>query len=57
MTLEEIRASAPNGATAYAEVDDRIYYFFKSNYGYRQIKGNIIQFDDPNIDDYIKPLF
>ena len=56
MTDQEIRENKPDGATHYCEHEGCIFYFFKSNYGFRQIKNNIIQFDDANMDEYIKPL-
>ena len=56
MTTDEIRKNAPSGAKGYAEYDGKIFYFIKSNYGWRQIKSNVIQFDDANMDTYIKPL-
>lgn len=56
MTPQQIKANAPEGAKGYAEYNGQIFYFIQSNYGWRQIKGNIIQFDDANMDDYIKPL-
>ena len=56
MTIDEIRKKAPEGAKGYAEYDGNIFYFIKSNYGWRQIKNNVIRFDDANMDDYIKPL-
>ena len=55
MNIEEIRKNKPLGATHYAEYEGKLFYFFKSSYGFRQIKGNIIQFDDANLDE-IKPL-
>lgn len=57
MTIDKIRKEAPEGARGYAEIGGNIYYFIKSNYGWRQIKGNMIQFDDSHVDDHIKPLF
>lgn len=57
MNIEEIRKGAPKGAKGYAEYEDSIFYFIKSNYGWRQIKGNVIQFDDANMDELIKPLY
>ena len=57
MKIEEIRKNAPSGATSYADIDGIIVYLFKSNYGYRQIKDNIISFYDSGIPlDQIKPL-
>lgn len=56
MTIEEIGKNAPIGAKGYADYEGKIYYFIKSNYGWRQIKGNIIQFDDTGLDLDIKPL-
>lgn len=56
MTKQEIKEQAPIGAKGYAEYNGKIFYFIKSNYGWRQIKGNIIQFDDANMDEFIKPL-
>ena len=53
--MQDIKQNAPKGATHYAEHEGKIFYFFKSKYGFRQIKGNIIQFDDANLDE-IKPL-
>jgi hypothetical protein len=46
----------PKGATHYAKYNGKTYYFFKSNYGYRLIVGNMIQFEESNIDEHIKPL-
>lgn len=46
----------PQGATHYAEYDGKIIYFMNTKYGFRMIKGNLIQFDDSNIDHLIKPL-
>lgn len=57
MNIEEIRKGAPKGAKGYAEYEGSVFYFIKSNYGWRQIKGNIIQFDDANMDELIKPLY
>ena len=57
MTIEEIRKNKPNGATAYADIMGIIVYLFNSNYGYRQVKGNIISFYDSGIPlDQVKPL-
>lgn len=56
MTIDEIRKNAPVGAKGYAEHNGSIFYFIKSSYGWRQIKNNVIQFDDANMNDYIKPL-
>lgn len=57
MTIKEIRNNNPDGATAYADIKGIIIYLFRSNYGYRQIKGNIISFYDSGIPlDQIKPL-
>ncbi len=56
MKNEEIGKSIPIGAKGYAEYEGKTYYFIKSNYGWRQIKGNIIQFDDTGLDLDIKPL-
>lgn len=57
MTIEEIRKNKPKGATAYADIKGIIIYLFKSNYGYRQIKDNIISFYDSGIpSNQIKPL-
>lgn len=57
-TIEEIRKNAPSGATHYFDYDKGfIVYLFKYNYGYRQIKDNIISFYDSGIPlDQIKPL-
>lgn len=55
--IDEIRKNAPSGATAYIEFEGRIYYFFKSNYGWRQIKENLIQFDDSDVNHLLKPLY
>lgn len=55
MSNSEIKDNTPIGATHWAEYKGKIFYFFKSSYGFRQIKGNIIQFDDANLDG-IKPL-
>jgi hypothetical protein len=50
-------AIKPKGATHYAEVDGNIIYLFRSNYGFRQIKGNIIGFMETGIPlEDIKPL-
>lgn len=56
MNTQEIRDNAPEGAKGYMIDDDKVYYFIKSSYGWRQIKGNLIQFDDANVDHLIKPL-
>ena len=57
MTIEEIRKNKPEGATAYAQLESNTVYLFKSNHGYRQIKGNLISFYDSGIPlDQIKPL-
>ena len=56
MTPQQIKANAPEGATHYCKYKGRFFYFFKSNYGFRQIEKNIIQFQDPNADHLIKPL-
>ena len=57
MTIEEIRKNRPIGATAYAQLESSTIYLFKSNHGYRQIKGNLISFYDSGIPlDQIKPL-
>ena len=57
MTIEEIRKNKPIGATAYAQLESSTIYLFKSNHGYRQIKGNLISFYDGGIPlDQIKPL-
>lgn len=53
MTIEEIRKNAPEGATHYAKHEAATFYFFESSYGFRQIKGNLIQFDDANLEQYI----
>lgn len=56
MNIDEIKEGKPDGATHYAIYQEMVFYFFKSSFGYRQIKGNIIQFDDANMDNLIKPL-
>lgn len=56
MTLDEIRSKAPQGATHYAEFRSKTYYFIRSYYGFRLVLGNMIQFEESNIDEYIKPL-
>ena len=56
MNIDEIKQNRPSGATHYAVYQEMVFYFFKSSFGYRQIKGNIIQFDDANMDSLIKPL-
>ena len=57
MNIEEIRKNKPEGATAYAQLESNTVYLFKSNHGYRQIKGNLISFYDSGIPlDQIKPL-
>ena len=56
MTLEEIRKNKPDGATGYAEFNERTYYFIMSSFGWRQVKGNIINFHNSGIDHLIKPL-
>lgn len=57
MTIEEIRKNAPKGATHYSDsIEGIILYFFESSYGFRQIKGNIINFYDSGV-EYIKPLY
>lgn len=56
MTEQEIKDNAPIGAKGYAWYECEVFYFIKSNYGWRQIKGNIIQFDDTGLDLDIKPL-
>ena len=56
MMKNKIKANAPKGAKGYAEYEGKIYYFIKSNYGWRQIKDNVIQFDDTGLDLDIKPL-
>ena len=50
MTIEEVRKNKPIGATAYAQLESSTIYLFKSNHGYRQIKGNLISFYDSGID-------
>lgn len=56
MTLDQIKKNAPSGATHYSdEVDGKIIYLFKSSYGFRQIKDNIINFYETGLED-IKPL-
>ena len=58
MTIEEIRKGAPSGAIGYVKYSNSILYFIKSNYGWRQIKGNIISFYESGISDAdIQPLF
>lgn len=57
MTLDEIRKNKPDGATHYSdEVEGKIIYLFKSSYGFRQIKDNIINFYETGLED-IKPLY
>lgn len=56
MTEQEIKDNAPIGAKGYTWYEGKVFYFIKSNYGWRQIKGNIIQFDDTGLDLDIKPL-
>lgn len=56
MSVDEIKQNRPSGATHYAVYQEKAFYFFKSSFGFRQIKGNIIQFDDANMDSLIKPL-
>lgn len=55
MNIEEIRKAAPKGATHYNSDHGVILYFFRSSQGFRQIKGNIINFYDSGIYE-IKPL-
>lgn len=55
MTLQQIKDKAPEGATHYSEYKGGVFYFFRSSYGFRQIKENLIQFDDANMKEY-KPL-
>ena len=56
ITLDEIKSKAPEGATHYAEFRSKTYYFIRSSYGFRLVLGNMIQFEESNIDEYIKPL-
>ena len=57
MNIEEIRKNAPSGAWFYADIESVIIYLFKSSYGFRQIKGNVISFCDSGIPlEWIKPL-
>ena len=57
MTIEEIRKNAPDGSKFYANIEGVIIYLFKSSYGFRQIKGNVISFCDSGIPlEWIKPL-
>ena len=57
MTIEEIRKNAPDGAKFYANIEGVIIYLFKSSYGFRQIKNNVISFCDSGIPlEWIKPL-
>ena len=57
MNIEEIRKNAPKGARFYANIEVVIIYLFKSNYGFRQIKKNVISFCDSGIPlEWIKPL-
>ena len=46
---DEIKQKAPIGATHYTDLDGVILYFFKSKYGFRQIKDNLISFFDSGI--------
>ena len=46
---DEIKQKAPIGATHYTDLDGVILYFFKSKYGFRQIKDNSISFFDNGI--------
>lgn len=54
--IQSIIDGKPDGASGYAEHEGKIFYFIKSSYGWRQIKGNTIQFDDAGLDLDIKPL-
>ena len=57
MNIEEIRKNAPDGARFYANIEGVIIYLFKSSYGFRQIKKNVISFCDSGIPlEWIKPL-
>ncbi|AFU62274.1 hypothetical protein AVV48_gp25 [Acinetobacter phage phiAC-1] len=56
MTRQEIIDNAPKGAKGYMVEGGKVYYFIKSNFGWRQVKGNLIQFDDSNVYHLIKPL-
>lgn len=57
MNIDEIRKNAPKGATHHTDKYDDIIYFFKSKYGFRQIKDNVISFYDIGIPiSEIKPL-
>jgi YHS domain-containing protein len=54
MNLNDIKHGKPTGATGWAEYEGKIYYFISTSYGWRQIKGNVIQFLDPCMDEHIK---
>jgi hypothetical protein len=55
IALDDIRSKAPEGATHYNDEYGFILYFIKSSYGFRQIKGNIINFHCSGVSN-IKPL-
>ncbi|MEG2686808.1 MAG: hypothetical protein RR954_06790 [Christensenellaceae bacterium] len=56
MNIEEIRKNAPSGATHYYQDGNITAFYFKSNYGFRQIHSNIIDFYESSA-DLIKPLY
>ena len=56
MNIDEIKKNKPQGATHYADYDGKILYFMNTKYGFRMLKGNLIQFDDSHIDHIVKPL-
>ncbi|MEG0473617.1 MAG: hypothetical protein RR588_14895 [Solibacillus sp.] len=56
MNIEEIRKAAPSGATHYYQDGDTTAFYFKSNYGFRQIRLNIIDFYESS-SDLLKPPY
>ena len=47
--MQDIKRNAPKGATHYFIYEGIVKYFFKSKYGFRQIKDNLIVFYDSGL--------
>lgn len=47
--MQDIKQNAPKGATHYFIYEGIVKYFFKTKYGFRQIKDNLIVFYDSGL--------
>ena len=47
--MQDIKQNAPSGATHYFIQEGTVKYFFKTKYGFRQTKDNLIVFFDSGL--------